>query len=145
MQSKPASGWTCGERVLLVLCAPPVLLAVWAGAVHHNWHSGLGAIRYSVGGGPTEQRPLVLAGSVAGLILVLGVAVTGGAATVGDVMSQQWVWVLILVPETAWAGPLAVAWVLMPLRRPLCALAAASSAPDEVASEISSRGAFSNG
>ena len=145
MKSKPACGWTCGERVLLVLCAPPVLLAVWVGTIHHNWHSGLCAIRYSVGGGPTEQRPLVLAGSVAGLILVLGVALTGGAATVSEAMGQRWVWVLVLLPEVAWSGPLAVAWGLLPLRRPLRALASASPVPEESMNPTRLHGAFTNG
>jgi hypothetical protein len=122
LEASRPPGWTPRERLLVVLCLPPLLLALWTGSIHHNWHRGLSAVRFATGFGPAAPKPLFLAGSAAGLILVTLVTATGGSATIVEVMSERWIWVFILLPDLAWAGPLAVAWVLMPLRRPILSL-----------------------
>lgn len=121
--------WTCGGLLLLVLCFPPVLLAVWLGSMQHNWQCGTAAVRYSLAAGPLAGRPLFVLGSASGVVLVLLVALTGGAATAVEVFSQPTIWIILLLPEMAWAGPLMFAWMLRPLRTQLCGFARVSEAP----------------
>lgn len=125
--------WTRGGLLLLVLCFPPVLLAVWLGSVQHNWQCGTAAVRYSLAAGPRAGRPLFVLGSASGVVLVLLVVLTGGAGTAVEAFSEPEIWIILLLPEMAWAGPLMVAWMLRPLRVPLCGFARASEP---------SRGAF---
>ena len=101
----------------MVLCLPPVLLALWTGSIHHNWQRGVAAVRYSMGFGPPAEKPLLFAGSVSGLVLVVIVTLTGGSTVVTEALGQRWIWVFILLPDLAWLAPLGLACLLLPLRR----------------------------
>ena len=114
----PATSLSGGERLLIVLCIPPILLAAWAGSIHHNWERGLSAVRWAAGGDKAPP-PLLMAGSASGLILVLGVTLTGGLQTTAATLCSPWIWILVLLPEIAWLVPLSLALVVLPLRRPL--------------------------
>jgi len=103
----------------VVLCAPPLLLAIWVACLFHNLDRGLMAVRYATALGPPADGPLFLAGSASGLLLAMMLGATGGTEVLSELLSQRWTWALVLMPEIAWAGPLAVAWLLLPLRRPM--------------------------
>ena len=100
----------------------PVLLAAWTGTIHHNWHRGVAAVRYSAGFGPPAEKPLFFAGSVSGIVLVVIVTLTGGPAMVSEALGQRWIWVFILLPDLAGLAPLGLACLLLPLRRPMIRL-----------------------
>jgi hypothetical protein len=102
--------------LLIALCLPAVLLAVWLCCIQHNWHRGVAAIRHALGADREPGCPVLLAGSAAGLSIVLGIALPGGTAILVEVLSHRAVWMIILLPEVVWAGPLLLAWVLLPLR-----------------------------
>lgn len=104
------------DVTLLALGLPPVLLAIWLCAIQYNLQRGASSIRWAIGLEPAFPRPLFLGGSAAGLVLVLGVTIIGGPANAAGVLSQPAIWVLILLPEAAWAGPMAVACVLLPMQ-----------------------------
>lgn len=115
----PATGCpalTRRDAVLLITALPPVLLVVWLCAIQHNFQRGASAVRHAAGLGPPEGLPLFVAGSAAGFVLVFGVTIIGGTATAAGVLAQPMIWVLILLPEIAWAAPIALTILLLPLR-----------------------------
>lgn len=108
--------WTWRDTLLVALCLPAVLLALWIGAAHHNWERGVSAVRYAAAFGPRARPPLFFVGGAAGFLLVLCVSLSGGTPAAAEFLSSRVVWVLILLPEITWAGPLAVAWAVLPFR-----------------------------
>jgi hypothetical protein len=119
--------WSAGDFLLVILCLPPVLLALWAGSIHHNGQRGVAAVRYSTGFGDPAERPLFMVGSIAGLVLVGLITLTGGPAVAAEALGQRWIWVIILLPDLAWLAPLGLACVLLPLRRPMIRLMPSAS------------------
>lgn len=112
----PSAPWRGRDVLLIALCLPAVLLAMWLCCIQHNWHRGAAAIRHALGADREPGCPVLLAGSAAGLAIVLGIALPGGTAILVEVLSQRCVWMIILLPEAAWAVPRLLAWVLLPLR-----------------------------
>ncbi len=128
-QRAPASAWSRGDLLLIGLCLPPLLLATWIGTVCHNLDRGAAAVRYSLAMGERPASPVFFVGSLAGGGVLVIVVLAGGGALLGELLSEPWTWVILLLPELAWAGPLSVAWLLMPLRGPMSRIVRVAGPP----------------
>lgn len=102
-----------GDVALIVLCLPPVLLATWLCSIQHNWQRGSAAVKSAAGLGPPARPPLFLAGTAAGLVIVVIVTATGGIDVMRAAFAQPVLWIVICLPELAWVGPLAIALILL--------------------------------